>query len=173
MLSENWLFWSIPLAIGGFFLLKKIIANLVRIIRLSLLQQVPLRYEAKVRFNEKGKVLMHIEGPRFTTAFRGLSYELYDINSNQHVKMRRNLMPMQSSGISSVRTLHRVLHITRQGEYVLRIHGLQGNKDYKNCSIVFTRPYGLAVFLHILGILFAGGCLIFGIIMSGIYLSHT
>ncbi len=173
MLSENWLFWSIPLAIGGLVLLLKIITNLTRIIRRSLLQQVPLGYEATVRLNEKGKVLLHVEGPRFTTAFWGLKYELYDISSNQPVKMRRNLFPMQSSGMSSVRMLQRVLQIDRPDEYIFRVHGLKSNKDYKNCSIVFTRPYGLVAILHTLGILFAGGCLIFGIVMSGIYLSRT
>ncbi|MCI0388909.1 MAG: hypothetical protein MOB07_09125 [Acidobacteria bacterium] len=108
---------------------------------------------------------MHLEGPRFSTPFSGLDYEIRSESEQMPVAMRRGF-PVQVSYVTNVRTLQRVISIPRRSSYILSVSGLDKEKDYSRCSIIFTRPYTLRIVLHILAIIIAGGCLIAGVVFS-------
>lgn len=93
-----------------------------------------------------------------------------DARNEQVVPISRLLFPLKSSGFNSVRVVHGEINIPRAGRYSLRINGLQAEKNYGSCRIIFTRPYSLIVILHALGITVSGVGFILGLVTSLIYL---
>lgn len=170
-MNHNWLLWSIPLAIAGLILLLILIVNLIKTINTAELLRVPLNKETVLDFTEKGRVQMHLEcSRRLISPFFGLHYEIKDTRNQQVVPISRLILPLKSSGVNSIRLLHGEINIPQAGRYSLRITGLQAQKDYRDCRIIFTRPYSLIVILHALGITVSGGGFILGVVMSLIYL---
>ena len=170
-MNHNWLLWSIPLAIVGLILLLILIVNLIKTINTAELLRVPLHNETVLDFTEKGRVQMHFEcSPRLLSPFFGLHYEIKDARNEQVVPISRLLFPLKSSGFNSVRVVHGEINIPRAGRYSLRINGLQAEKNYGGCRIIFTRPYSLIVILHALGITVSGVGFILGLVTSLIYL---
>lgn len=172
-MNHNWLFWSIPLAIAGLILLVVLIVNLIKTINTAELLRVPLNNETALDFKEKGRVEMHLEcSHRLISPFFGLHFEIKDVHNQQVAPISRIVFPLRSSGINSVRLLHGEVSIPQASRYSLRVDGLQAEKNYDGCRIIFTHPYTLAGILHTLGIVVSGGGFILGLVMSLIYLQR-
>jgi hypothetical protein len=76
-----------------------------------------------------------------------------------------------SSGFSTVRTSVRGFAVERPGRYKLSITGMVPGSDTSRDAIVFTRPYGAALVVLILGIVLGGFCFIGGLVFSALQLA--
>jgi hypothetical protein len=128
------------------------VARLVRVTRQAEMARAPVAAATAVAFPEAGAAELAVEGPRFTTRFRNLSFELVD-PTGLPVTLHRLWIRTASSGVSRVRlSLHR-LELPHAGTYQLRIAGLDADADYSGCAIVFVRPQGPGLAATIVGLL--------------------
>jgi hypothetical protein len=132
------------------------VARLVRLARAEPVARVPVAARHPVALPEAGPVELAIEGPRFTTRFRGLDYELVDA-AGTPVPIGRVWMRTSSSGFSTSRLTIKRLDVPRPGTYELRIRGLVEGTDYTGCAIAFVRPMGIQILTTIPALLGAIG----------------
>lgn len=140
----------------GITLVGFMVARLVRLARQPALATVPVVARQAVTFAEAGAAELAIEGPRFTSRFAGLGYELVDASGTQ-VPIDNLWARTQTSGVGSTRLSLKRLTVPRPGTYELRISGLAPDGDYSGCSIAFVRPIGLQVAATIPALLGAVG----------------
>ncbi|MBZ5515853.1 MAG: hypothetical protein LAN62_13610 [Acidobacteriia bacterium] len=159
------LLWIGPLlfCISG-LTLALCIRGVIRSVREAVLFSVPLVERQTIEFLEAGRVMLCVEGPRFTTRFARLKYEL-SADSGAPVEGRVVLFRFQKSSFSRVRLEVRTYEIPRPGSYVLRIQGL-GPPQARDTEhqLVFTRPHTARSVSYILGIVFSGLVLILSLI---------
>ncbi len=172
MLNDNWLLWSVPLVLVSLILLIFVIMRLVKKIGSAELVSASLSEEMPIDFPAIGDIQMHLVGPRFSRAFSGLKFNLINAANKQNIPLSRS-MPLQSSGVSEIKMAHSRFSLETTGKHLLQVRGLQEQKSYAGCRILFTRPYTLYVVMCIIGILLSGGGFIGGIVMSLIYLGNA
>jgi hypothetical protein len=137
---------------AGVLLTIATVVRLVRLARQPELARAPVVAAAPVDFADAGEAELAIEGPLFTSRFRGLSFTLVDA-AGMPVALRRLWMRASSGGFSRTRmSLHR-LEIPRPGTYELRVVGLDPALDYAACAVVFIRPYAVNLFATVIALL--------------------
>jgi hypothetical protein len=137
---------------AGVLLTVATVVRLVRLARQPELARAPIATTTPVVFADAGTVELAVEGPLFTSRFRGLSFELLDA-AGRPVELRHVRMRSSSTGFSRTRmSLHRV-DVPRPGTYELRTGGLDPTLDYGDCAVVFVRPYGASLFVTIVALL--------------------
>ena len=67
----------------------------------------------------------------------------------------------------------RYFEIPRAGGYRLIVAGLDPAGDYSRVALIFTRPFGAALFLLILVTVFGGMCLIGGLVFTALLYTGT
>ena len=139
VLAQPWLLAALfALSVAALVLLVRAVLRMLRAARLF---DVPLLERQDVEFPAAGRVVLCIEGPRFTTRFRRLACELR-LPGGVPVAGRRVLFRTVTSGVSKARVTLRTYDIPFAGRYELGIPGLApqdaGAPDHR---IVFMRPH--------------------------------
>jgi hypothetical protein len=126
---------------------------------------VSLLDQQDIEFAEAGRVVLCIEGPRFTRRFAHLHYELSAYDGTR-LRGRTIWFRLLTSGVSKVRLELKSYQIPQPGRYRLWIQGLGTGwtADAKH-RIVFMRPHLARSIGYIIGILLAGGLLIGSIVL--------
>lgn len=151
-----------PWLLGASFLLGLatlgfLVRAAVRMVRTARLCEATLRERQIVEFPEGGRVLLCLQGPRFTPRFRRLRYELRQ-PGGASVPGRIVMLRSVTSGRSSARITLRSYTLPFAGRYELDIEGLQPTDvDAPEHRIVFTRPHLLRTMLLVVGMVIAAG----------------
>ena len=170
VLYDNLLWITIPLLCISMVLLVRCIAGVVRLLKKSILVRVPLVEELAIEFVETGKVVLCMEGPRFSSRFARLKYSL-EAEDGSAVSLHRRLFPAVTSGVSKVRMELRGFSIPVPGRYILRVEGLDRagqvaeEEDPRN-QLVFMKPHLLKSLLYTLGITLSSAAFITSLVFS-------
>ena len=140
------------LAVAALVALVRAVAGMLRSARLC---AVPLRTSQSIEFPTAGRVVLCMEGPRFTTQFRRLRFELRQLGGAE-IAGHRILFRLVASGISRARVTLRTYDLPMTGRYELVIHGLPPQHvDAPDHAIVFMRPHLGRTVLLVIGITLA------------------
>jgi hypothetical protein len=128
-----------------------LVRAMLRTLRRARLCDLPLREQQQIEFPTEGRIVLCMQGPRFTPRFRRLRYELR-LPGGAEVPGRPVLFRLVTSGLSQARVTLRTFAIPFAGRYQLRIEGLQPDDlDSPRHRIVFMRPHLLRSVLLIVG----------------------
>jgi len=128
------------------------IVRLVRLARQPEVARAPVAETASATFAEAGPVELALEGPHFTTLFRGLDFAIAD-GAGRLVPVRKLLLRSTTSGFARVRqALYRV-DVPQPGAYTVRVTGIDATRDYRDVAVVFIRPAGAGIVLTIVSLL--------------------
>lgn len=168
---RNGVWISLPLFCISAALLGLCIRNVIRVVRRAYIVSVPLLEQQEIEFAEAGGVVLCGEGPRFTTRFAKLAYEL-SADDGTPIKGRTAWFHASTSGASRVRMELKRYRIPKPGRYVLRIQGLGTVRaDNAEHRIVFMKPHLAQSMGYVVGIVLAGGLLIGSIVFFGLSLA--
>jgi len=123
-MSQQWLWAAVPFAVVGLAILSLTIWKLVATHRGGLVLHLPLIAEQELVLEAVGPMLLHGEGPRFTTAFADLDFRLIDLSDGAAVPLSGVVFKASSSGLSTARLSLRAFEVTRPGRYRLTALGL-------------------------------------------------
>jgi hypothetical protein len=159
-LDRNLLWIAPPLICVSALLLGLCIRSEIRLVKEAKLLSVPLVAEQTVEFLEARRVVLCIEGPRLSTRFAGLSYEL-TTGDGAPVEGRAAWFGARTTGVKWVRFEVRVYEIPHPGRYVLRVQGL-GPAQARDAEhrLVFMRPHLAQAFGYLMGMILSFGAFI-------------
>jgi hypothetical protein len=147
------------------------IRALVRLVGASALMRLPAIAEQAVAFERTGTFILRVEHPRFKTALSHAEFSLRDTGSGEVVRSWPVLLRATSSGFSEVRIAVRGFAVERPGRYILSVSGIAPGSTAPVDVLIFTRPYGAALILLILGILVGAACTVGGMVFSALHLA--
>jgi hypothetical protein len=170
---KYWIWIGAPLILISAVALGLVIASTVSMVRKAQLFRVPLVERQEVRFGEAERVVLSMEGPRFSTRFRNLAYELR-ADDGTRVEGRPVLFRARTTAVSTARMEILTYGIPRPGRYVLRIQGLGAVQaaDARH-AIVFGRPHLGRTVAHILGMILSAGVFIVSLVFFVLRLLET
>jgi len=146
--------------------LVKLIQRVVRLLKESVECALPVVSRQIIEFKSPGEKCLHLEGPRFTTAFWRAKFALKDEATGEAVPLRIVLFRTVSSGLKRVRlNTHRCM-INHAGRYEFTISGIREGADSSSIGIVFTKPYRGKAMLLTLGMVFSGMLIIASIVFG-------
>ncbi len=169
-MSFEWLWLTLPVALGALVVLAVATRRLVRTMRGGDVASVPLAGEAEVVLDRAGSFLLHAEGARGSRAFRGLDYRLEGIEDGVNVSLSHGLVPTSSSGWSRARHSLRAFEIDRPGRYRLLVDGLAAGVEGDE-RLVITHDRRGRMVVQILLVVVSGISLIAGSVLSAIVLA--
>jgi hypothetical protein len=135
--------------------LAMLVRAVLRLLRNSRLGDLPLHERQEIAFPAAGRVVLCMEGPRFTPRFRKLNFEL-SLPGGTPIAGHRVLFRTVTSGIGWARVTLRSFELPYAGRYELRIAGLSpADLGAPAHRIVFMRPHLAQSVLLAVGITFA------------------
>jgi hypothetical protein len=144
--------------------LGMLIRAVLRMLRAARLCDVPLAERQEIEFPAAGRVVLCMEGPRFTPQFRRLEYELR-LPGGASVAGHRVILRTVTSGITKARVTLRTYDLPYPGRYLLEIRGLEpkdvGAPEHR---IVFMRPHLVRSLLLVVGITIASALVIVSLV---------
>jgi hypothetical protein len=144
--------------------LTAIIRAVMLTVRAARLCAVPLRPQQEIEFSASGKVVLCMEGPRFTPRFRALDFELGP-TGGAPLADHRILFRTVGSGVSQARMTLRSYRLPMPGRYQLDIHGLDPQYvDAPGHTVVFMRPHLAQTVLFVVGITLASALAIVSLV---------
>lgn len=159
-LYRYWTWIGIPVMAVALALLGLLILGVVATVKKAQLLRAPLAERQQVEFAEAGRVVLSIEGPRFSTRFARVNFELRGIDG-ERIEGRRAWFRAQTSGVSTVRMELLTYDIPRPGRYVLIMTGWGAPQSRDaNHAVAFTRPHVQQTVAYIVGIVLASGVFI-------------
>lgn len=171
VLSKSWLLLALPLAVVALVLLTLTAVSLLRTVRSSVVMSVPVRAEQAVTFKEAGSYVLNVEGKTFSRAAAGLGFVIATEGSATSVPLQKVLMRTEVSSFSRTRLELYSFEIAAPGVYTLRITGTNSSSGNDNAAIVFTKPFTLALVLHVLALVALGVMLIGSLVVTGLVLA--
>jgi hypothetical protein len=162
---------GIPVAIVAATLLVATIVRLVRLIRGTTLQRVPLIAAQDVTLDASGPVGLAIEAPLLTVLPRGLDFALRNARDGHAVSGRSVAVPIRTTSFDSARVSVHRFDLDTPGTYRLDVDGLAPDEDHARYALVFGRPYGLALPIHIVGIIVFAAMLIGSVVLIALALA--
>jgi hypothetical protein len=161
---RNWIWIGAPLILISVTALGLLIAGTVRMVRKAQMFRVPLVERQEVGFAQAEQVVLSVEGPRFSTRFGNLAYELR-AGDGARVAGRPVLLRTETAAVSTVRLEILTYDIPRPGRYLLLIQGLGAPRaDDARHAIVFGRPYLGRLVAHILGMILSASVFIVSLV---------
>ncbi len=152
---RNWNRLGVLVMLVAVAALWRFIAGLVALIRKSYLFKAPLAASQQVEFSEAGQLSLSVEGPRFSTRFAGVGFELQAMDGRR-IEGRRVLFRLQTSGLSTARLEVLRYDIPWPGRYVFNMTGLGAPREGDaRHAVVFMRPRTGRTVAYILGIVLA------------------
>jgi hypothetical protein len=159
-LDRNVLWIAPPLMCISALLLGRFIRSEVRLVKEAKILSVPLVEQQNLEFLEAGKVVLCMEGPRFSRRFSGLNYAL-STDDGAPVEGRAAWIGVRTTGVKWMRVELRVYEILHPGRYVLRVQGLGAAQERDaNHRLVFTRPILAQAIGYVIGMILSFGVFI-------------
>ncbi len=153
------------LCVASLAALALLIRAVLRMLRASRLLDVPLLERQDIEFPSAGRVVLCMEGPRFTPRFGRLEYGLH-LPGGAEVAGHRILFRTVTSGISKARVSLRAYDLPYPGRYELAIRGLAASDaGAPQHRIVFMRPHLLRTLLLVVGITTSSVLAITGLVL--------
>jgi hypothetical protein len=153
------------LCVSSLAALAFLIRGVLRMLRASRLLDVPLLERQDIEFPSAGRVVLCMEGPRFTPRFGRLEYRLH-LPGGAEVAGHRILFRTVTSGISQARVTLREYDLPYPGRYELAIRGLAASDaGAPEHRIVFMRPHLLRTVLLVVGITVSSALAITGLVL--------
>jgi len=135
--------------------LAMLVRAVLRLLRNSRLGDLPLNERQEIAFSAAGRVVLCMEGPRFTPRFRRLKFEL-SLPGGTPIASRGALFRTVTSGIRWARVTLRSFELPYAGRYELRIAGLSAaDAGAPAHRVVFMRPHLARSLLLVVGITLA------------------
>jgi hypothetical protein len=135
--------------------LAMLVRAVLRLLRNSRLGELPLQERQEVAFPAAGRVVLCMEGPRFTPRFRKLHFEL-SLPGGTPVAGRRVVFRTVTAGIRWARVTLRSFELPYAGRYELRIAGLSAaDAGAPAHRVVFMHPHLARSLLLVVGITLA------------------
>jgi hypothetical protein len=132
--------------------LARLVRAVVGMLRAARLCDVSLRPRQPIEFSTAGKVVLCMEGPRFTPQFRELRFELRQPGGAE-IAGHRILFRTVASGVARARVTLRTYDLPMAGRYELAVHGLEPQHiDAPEHTVVFMRPHLARTVLLVIGI---------------------
>lgn len=157
VLDRNLLWIAPPLMCIAALALGLFIRSEVRLVKEAKILSVPLVAEQDVEFPEAGRVVLCVEGPRFSTRFARLDYEL-STDSGAPVEGRTAWFHATTTGVKWARVEVRVYEIPHRGRYVLRVQRLGAAQERDAAHrLVFMRPHLAQTVGYIIGMIVSFG----------------
>jgi hypothetical protein len=142
-----------------------LVRAVLRMLRAARLLDVPLLERQDIEFPSAGRVVLCMEGPRFTPQFGRLAYQLR-LPGGAEVAGHRILFRTVTSGITKARVALREYDLPYPGRYELAIRGLAArDAGAPEHSIVFMRPHLLRTLLLVVGITVTSALAITGLVL--------
>jgi hypothetical protein len=159
-----WVWAGIPMMAVAVYGLVWFILRVIATVKAAHLFRVQPLESQHVRFNEAGRVVLSVEGPRFTRRFGGVRFEL-STWAGEAVKGWPALLRARTSGFSTVRMEMMNFEIPRPGDYQLRMAGIGPPRigDAQQ-SVVFMRPHAMRSIGYVVGIVFSASALIVSLV---------
>lgn len=152
---RHWTWIGIPVMVVALAALVVLIVGVIATVKKAHLFKVPLSERQEVRFTEAGRVVLSIEGPRFSTRFARVNFELSGL-AGEPVESRSALFRARTSGVSTARMELIVYEIPMPGPYVLTMTGLGATQENDaRHAVVFMRPHLKQSVAYVLGMLLA------------------
>ena len=123
----NALYWDVLAACAlafGIYLLWIFIHRLIRLPASVAEHELPVVAHQTIEFGDVGEKYLHVEGPRFTTAFSRISFGLIDGGTGMPVRLKPVLMRAVTGGFSRARLLLKIFTIDHAGFFKLEIGGI-------------------------------------------------
>src|SRR5205085_1335099 len=133
---------------------------------------IPIRAEQGVTFTAPGDVILNLEGRTLTPSGGGLHFTLFrvDAGPGSAIPLRSVMFRTEVSSASRARLELYAFTLPSPGPYVLRVSGLEPERDYSGDAIVFTRPVGASVTQHVFMLLVLGAVFVGCLVVSGLSL---
>ena len=165
VLYQNGLWISVLMFLISLALLRFFILKVIRVVKQARILSVPLLEQQDIEFAEAGRVVLCLEGPRFSRRFANLHYELCAYGG-VNIKGRTKRFHARTSGLRKARMELKSYEIPWPGPYSLRIQGLEtGLTADADHRIVFMRPHLVPTITCVLGILLSGWLFIGSIVL--------
>ncbi len=157
---------------AGTAAIAALIVRLRRMLKEGVECELPVIPRQTFEFCAPGEKYLHLQGPRFSTAFWGVKLALKDEATGEPVPLRGVIFRMVTSGISRARIFTHRCMISHAGRYELTISGIREGTDPASAGVVFTKPYRARAVLFILGLVFAGMLTVASIVFGIMALAH-
>ena len=143
------------------------VRSLVRGNRGDLIASAPIASEQEMTLASPGEVLVVIETPRMSTAYRSFQIQLVDRQSGQVFNMPYSLMTAQGAvyGVTTMQVPFGRM-TARPGAYLVRMWGLQAGQDYSGYRMILSRPYMGRMEPRNVGIVLCGGGMLLSVIWA-------
>lgn len=138
-MTRAWLWLSLPLALIGLVVLSAMLLRLLEHVKTSPQISARLIEHQEITIDMTGPLLLHGEGPRFTTAFGKLDFQLIEKSTDRKIEMTTVWLKSSSSGIKHSRLSLRAFYIDSAGRFKLIIGGLDNSCGAETCRIVITQ----------------------------------
>jgi hypothetical protein len=170
-LDRNVLWIAPPLMCISALLLGLLIRGEIRLVKQAKILSVPLVEQQEIEFQEAGRAVLCMEGPRLSRRFAGLHFTLRT-SDGEPVAGRSTLLGLRTTGVSWVRLELQVYEIPHAGRYVLRVEGLGAPRegDAKH-RLVFTRPVLAQTIGNVIGMIVSFGVFITSLVFFLVRLS--
>jgi hypothetical protein len=157
--------WIAPLLMCiAALVLALFIRSEVRLVKEAKILSVPLVEQQNIEFPEAGRVVLCVEGPRFSTRFAGLDYEL-STNDGAPIEGRTAWFHATTTGVKWARVEVRVYEIPHPGRYVLRVRGLGAAQERDAAHrLVFMRPHLAQAVGYIIGMIVSFGVFVVSLV---------
>jgi hypothetical protein len=140
--------WNILILASLFFLTLGVgliwfVLRLVRSNRDQILATGALVPEQSLTIREPGEVVLLVEVPRIGSDYRDLEFEVIEQATGLGTKMKYGYARAQGAvyGLTTMRVPLGRMTASRAGTYLVRIAGLQRDKDYSSSRMLLSRPY--------------------------------
>ena len=155
--------------LAGAILLYYGIRALMRTLAVRELAALPLVEQQTVTLPAPGEIVLALRGKMFSTAFRGVAFDLRDARTGTGVPGSPVLVRSSRTNLAGVTTLSvRRFTIPSAGTFVLIVSGLKPEIDYKEARLVLHRARGAAIVLHILWIVGASALLVSTLVIGAL-----
>ena len=155
LLAAQWLWLTIPVMLICLALVFTLAWSLVKNHRSSLVVSVPLAAEQMIELDATGPMLLHGEGPRMTSAFGKLDFQMTGADAGLSVPLEGILFKSKSSGASRARLSLRRFTCESPGRYRLTVSGEIAPERTANHNLVITRDNRTGMTATIVGLVFS------------------
>lgn len=153
------------LCVSSLAALGLLVRAVLRMLRASRLLDVPLLERQDIEFPSAGRIVLCLEGPRFSPRLGRLQYELH-LPGGAEVAGHRILFRTVTSGVSKARVSLRQYDLPYPGRYELAVRGLTaGDAGAPEHRVVFMRPNLLRTLLLVAGITVSSVLAITGLVL--------
>lgn len=169
-LYRNGIIVAAPLFVFSAALLAICIVGLVRLGDRSQLFTLPFIEQQMVQLSDAGWVDLSLEGPRFSSRFSELAFELLSPDGTR-MSSRSSWFHARTSGMSTVRMELVSFQIPSAGQYTLRIRNLGTARDGDTGHrVVLSKPHLPRMVGYVLGVVLSAALLIGSVVLFSLRL---